>query len=70
MEPELKTQLAEIEKKLDTILDTAEKTRRYTLIRTGVTIILIVFPIVMLLFFLPQIMGNLESQITELGLTT
>lgn len=69
MDQEIKEQMARMEQKLDTIVDSIEQTQKYALVKTVITIVMIVFPIILLLFFLPQIMRNIESQISEIGIT-
>jgi hypothetical protein len=58
MDPELKQKIEEQGIKIDAIYESVEKTRRYFLIMTWVTIIVIVLPIIGIAFTLPGLIDQ------------
>jgi uncharacterized membrane protein len=63
MDQELKNKLDEQQAKIDAIYASVEKTRKYFLIVTWVTILTLVVPMIGLAFFAPSIMGNYVNQL-------
>jgi len=61
MEKDIETRLDEQDQKLDQIYISVEKTRKYFLIITWVTILAVVLPIVALLFAIPSFLSSYSS---------
>lgn len=57
MDQEIKTKLKEQSAKIDAILESVEKTRKYFLMTMWITIIVIVVPMIGLIFFIPQFLN-------------
>lgn len=67
MDPELAKRLDEQDKKLDAIYKSVEKTRRYFLIITWITVIAIVLPLIGLLFAVPSFMKNYVDPLSSMS---
>jgi hypothetical protein len=65
---ELLKKLQEQDIKIDAIYKSVEKTRKYFLIITWVTIIMIVVPIIGLAFAIPAFLNNYVGSLNGLGL--
>ena len=61
MDAELQKRIETIEKKLDAIYMSAEKTRKYFLWTIIATIVTLVLPLIGLMFVLPQYIAQLEQ---------
>lgn len=68
MDQELKTKLEEQSVKIDAIYKSVEKMRKYFLIMTWVTIIVIVLPIIGLVFAIPFFMNSYVDTLSGLGI--
>lgn len=68
MEQELKTKIEEQGIKIDAIYASVEKTRKYFKMIFWITIIMIVFPVIGLLFAIPSFVGMYSSTAGGLGL--
>lgn len=68
MDQELNKKLEMLEIKIDAIYQSVEKTRKYFLIITWVTILAIVVPMIGLVFALPAFMTNYVGTLNGLGL--
>ncbi len=66
MDEDIKNRLGEIEKKLDVLFSSAEKTRKYFLWTLIITAIVIILPLIALVFIIPQFLNTLD--ISNLGL--
>ncbi len=66
MDEDIKNRLAEVEKKLDILFSSVEKTRKYFLWTLIITAIVIILPLVALVFVIPQFLNALD--ISSLGL--
>lgn len=64
----LKNKIEEQGIKIDAIYKSVEKTRKYFLIMTWVTIIVIVLPIVALIFVIPMFLNSYANSLSGLGL--
>jgi len=58
MDQELKTQIAELDKKIDAIHISVEKTRKYFLYTFWITVILFVLPLIGLIFVIPSFIST------------
>ncbi len=67
MDPELKKKIDEQGTKIEAIYQSVEKTRKYFLIMTWVTILAILIPMIGLAFVLPSFMSNYTSTLNDLG---
>ncbi|MEI8175018.1 MAG: hypothetical protein WCG28_03655 [bacterium] len=67
MDEELKKKIEEQGLKIDAIYKSVEKTRRYFLIMTWITVIAIVLPLVGLAITLPSFFSNYVSSLSGLG---
>lgn len=68
MDPELNKRIEILESKVDAIYQSVEKTRKYFLIITWVTILAIVLPMIGLVFAVPAFMTNYVGGLSGLGL--
>ena len=68
MDTELKAKIETLEAKIDAIYKSVEKTRRYFLIITWITVIAIVLPLVGLVFAIPTFMNTYVGNLSSLGL--
>jgi hypothetical protein len=68
MEQELNKKIEEQGLKIDEILKSVEKMRKYFLITMWVTVIVIVVPIIGLMFVLPTFFNSYLSSFSGLGL--
>ena len=66
MDEDIKNRLGEIERKLDTLFSSVEKTRKYFLWTLIITAIVIILPLIALVFVIPQFLNTLD--ISNLGL--
>jgi CHASE3 domain sensor protein len=66
MDEDIKNRLGEIEKKLDTLFSSAERTRKYFLWTLIITVIVIILPLIALVFVVPQFLSTLD--ISNFGL--
>ncbi len=64
MDGELKNKLEELEKKLDAVYVSAEKTRKYFLGVIVVSVIAFVLPLIGLLFAIPTMMSTLNTMMS------
>jgi len=58
MDPEMEKRLSAQDGKLDSILKSAEKTRKYFLIILWITILAVVLPLIGLMFAIPAFLKN------------
>lgn len=65
MEPNTDAKLTELEKKIDAIYASVEKTRNYFKWTMIITVALFVLPLIGLLFAIPSFMSNYVGQIQE-----
>ncbi len=68
MDQELKAKLEQQEIKIDAIYKSVEKTRRYFLIMTWVTILAILIPLIGLAFVIPTFLSSYTSSLNGLGI--
>ncbi|MEI6280817.1 MAG: hypothetical protein WCP17_02335 [bacterium] len=68
MEEDLKKKIEEQGIKIDAIYKSVEKTRRYFLIMTWITVIAIVLPLIGLAFVIPSFLSNYTSSLGGLVL--
>ncbi len=61
MDPELASRLAALEKKLDATYQSAEKTRKYILTITVITVVAFALPLVGLVFAVPAFLSSYSS---------
>lgn len=67
MDEELKKKIEEQGIKIDAIYKSVEKTRRYFLIMTWITVIAIVVPLIGLALVIPSFLSNYTSSLGGLG---
>lgn len=68
MYPETENKIAELEKKIDAIYESVEKTRKYFFWTMVVTLVVLVLPLIGLLFVIPSFLGNYTEAINTLGI--
>jgi len=61
MDTELKTRLDELEKKIDAVYVSAEKTRKYFQWTMIITIVMFVLPVIGLIVVIPMFISNYTS---------
>ena len=67
MDQEIKNKLDEQQVKIDAILVSVEKTRKYFLMITWVTILAVVLPAIALAFYAPSMMSGYVNQLNGTG---
>jgi len=67
MEPNLEKRLDDLEKKIDAIYISVEKTRKYLLWTAIVTIAVVVLPLIGLLFAIPSFLANYTTTLDTLN---
>ena len=68
MQPDLQNKIAELEKKIDEIYISVEKTRKYFFWTMVITLIVFVLPLIGLLFVIPSFLSNYTEAISTLGI--
>ncbi len=68
MDPELKQKIENLETKIDAVYVSVEKTRRYFLIITWISILAIVLPMIGLVWAIPAFLSNYASTLGGLGM--
>lgn len=66
MEPQLSTELERLEAKIDAIYVSVEKTRKYFLIITWITVALVVLPAIGLLLAIPAFINSYTTNLNGL----
>ncbi len=66
MNPDVEKRLSELEKKVDAIFVSVEKTRKYFLWTGIITVALIVLPMIGLIFAVPSFLNNYVGNINSL----
>lgn len=70
MQPTTDAKLAELEKKIDAIYSSVEKTRTYFKWTMIITVALFILPLIGLLFAIPSFMSNYVGQIQDIQTIT
>lgn len=65
MEQEIKTKLEEQSAKIDAILESVEKTRKYFLVTMWITILVIVIPSIGLIFVIPAFLNSYLAPLVQ-----
>ena len=68
MEPEINKKINELEKKIDDIYLSVEKTRKYFLWTGIITVAVIVLPLIGLIFVLPSFINSYVGTLGGLGM--
>ena len=66
MEPELSEKIEDIERKIDAVYKSVEKTRKYFRLTLIISIVVIVLPLIALIFLIPYYLQTVN--LTGLGL--
>lgn len=66
MEPELSEKIDDIERKIDAVYKSVEKTRKYFRLTLIISIVVIVLPLIALIFLIPYYLNTVS--LTGLGL--
>ncbi len=66
MDPQLVARLETLEKKIDAVYVSAEKTRKYILTMVIITVVTLVLPLLLMVAVLPSFMSSYTSQYEEL----
>jgi hypothetical protein len=67
MDQEMQNKMAEMERKIDEIYVSVEKTRKYFLWTMIITVAVVVLPMIGLMFVIPSFLGNYTDTINTLG---
>jgi len=67
MDQETQNKMAGLEKKIDAIYESVEKTRKIMLWTGIITLALIILPLIGLMFVVPSFIGSYTDQINTLG---
>lgn len=68
MEPTIEKRLGDLEKKIDEIYVSVEKTRKYFFWTLMVTLAVFILPLVGLMFAIPSFLNNYTETINTLGI--
>jgi hypothetical protein len=68
MEPTIEKRLGDLEKKIDEIYISVEKTRKYFFWTLMVTLAVFILPLVGLMFAIPSFLSNYTETINTLGI--
>jgi len=68
MDQEIQNKIAELEKKVDAIYQSVEKTRKYFLWTMIITLVVVVLPLLAMIFVIPSFISNYTSAIDTLGM--
>ena len=67
MQPDIENKIAEIEKKIDQIYVSVEKTRKIIMWTGIITLAVIILPLIGLMFVIPSFLSNYTDTINSLG---
>lgn len=67
MEPNIQTKIEELDKKIDAIYVSVEKTRKYFFWTMVVTIVVFIVPLIGLMFVIPSFVSNYTDTLNTLG---
>lgn len=67
MEPNIQNKIEELEKKIDMIYESVEKTRKIIMWTGIITIAVIVLPLIAMMFVIPSFIGNYTNTINMMG---
>lgn len=67
MQPDIQKQIDELNKKIDEVYLSVEKTRKYFLWTLVVTLAVFVLPLIALVFIIPSFLSNYANAINVLG---
>jgi len=68
MDEEIKNTIAELNRKIDEIYVSVEKTRKYFFWTMVVTVVVVVVPLIGLMFAIPSFLNTYTNEINTLGL--
>ena len=68
MEPTIQNKLEELERKVDAIYVSVEKTRKYILWTAIITVAVVVLPLIGFIFVIPSFINTYTTQLETLGL--
>lgn len=68
MDQEIQTKIVEIERKIDEIYASVEKTRKIIMWTGIITIAVIVLPLIAMMFVIPSFISNYTETINTLGI--
>jgi type IV secretory pathway component VirB8 len=68
MEPGIEKRLVELERKIDEIYISVEKTRKYIFWTMIVTLVVFVLPLIALMFAIPSFLSNYTDMINTLSI--
>jgi len=68
MDPEIQNKIAELDRKINEIYISVEKTRKYFLWTMIITVAIVVLPLIGLMFVIPSFLSNYTDTINTLGI--
>jgi hypothetical protein len=68
MQPDINKKLEDLEKKIDAIYVSVEKTRKYFFWTMIITIVVLVLPLIAMVFIIPSFISSYTSTLQGLGL--
>jgi uncharacterized protein YqhQ len=68
MQPDVEKRMSELERKVDAIYESVEKTRNIIMWTGIITIAVIVLPLVAMMFVIPSFLSNYTDTINTLGI--
>ena len=68
MEPNLENKIAALEKKIDLVYESSEKTRKYLKWTGIITVAVLVLPLIGLMFAIPSFISTYTETINTLGM--
>ena len=66
MQPDLEKRIEEVEKKIDAIYESVEKTRKMILWTGIITVTIIVLPLIAMMFVIPSFLSNYTTTLSGL----
>jgi hypothetical protein len=67
MQPDIQKQIEELERKIDEIYVSVEKTRKYFFWTMIITLVVVVLPLIGFMFVIPSFLSNYTDTINTLG---
>lgn len=67
MDQETQNKIAELDKKINAIYESVEKTRKYFLWTMIITLVVLILPLIAMIFVIPSFIGNYTSTINMMG---
>jgi len=67
MQPDIEKRMSELERKIDEIYVSVEKTRKYFFWTMIITLAIVILPLIAMMFVIPSFIGNYTNTLQILG---